>query len=304
MGFRVVILENELDVSIRLENLVIKRYGEDVWIPLSDISAVVIDNMKITLTARMLSVLAENNIATIFCNSEHQPMGLYAAYDSHSRSSKMLKFQIDRTESVDVIWKEIVKSKIENQRSTLYRLEIDSGEKSQDKLLKYIYELEQKDTDVVEAHAAKEYFKCLGGEGFNRRNDGILLNSGLNYGYAIIRSYIAKLCVGTGLNTQIGLHHRSEYNRFNLVDDLMEPIRPFVDLYAYKLLENEMYFLPEHRHKLVNILNHKCKYKNKSMYISNLLEDYVEQLSKWYREDKRQIIFPDVLDYLGGEDGL
>lgn len=304
MSYRVIILENELAVSVRLDNLIVKRYGEDIWIPLSDISAIVFDNMKISLTARMLAVLAENNISTIFCNSEHQPIGLYTAYDSHSRSSKILKFQIEKNEKTDIIWREIVEKKIQNQAGVLDILSLDKNRESQRKLINYINELEFKEVDVVEAHSAKEYFKRLGGEGFSRRNDSILLNAGLNYGYSIIRSYVAKLCVGTGLNTQIGLHHRSEYNRFNLVDDLMEPMRPFVDLSVYRLLNNEKYFLPEHRHKIVNLLNHKCKYNGKTMYISNVLEKYVEQFSKWYREDGVKLVYPSVLDYLGEEDEL
>ena len=68
------------------------------------------------------------------------------------------------------------------------------------------------------------------GTTFSRGNEDILLNSGLDYGYTIIRAYIARLCVGYGLNSQLGIHHKNEFNRFNLIDDLMEPIRPFIDL--------------------------------------------------------------------------
>ena len=78
----------------------------------------------------------------------------------------------------------------------------------------------------------------------------MLLNSGLDYGYAILRSYLARLCVGYGLNSQLGIHHRNEYNRFNLVDDMIEPFRPFVDYFAYRLLEREEYFKGEHRASL------------------------------------------------------
>lgn len=59
----------------------------------------------------------------------------------------------------------------------------------------------------------------------------------MDYGYAVIRGYIARACVGYGLNTQIGIHHKSEYNRFNLVDDLMEPLRPIVDIVAYNSMK-------------------------------------------------------------------
>lgn len=75
------------------------------------------------------------------------------------------------------------------------------------------------------------------GTSFSRGNEDILLNSGLDYGYAVLRGYIARVCVGYGLNTQIGIHHKNEYNRFNLVDDLMEPLRPMIDIVAYESMK-------------------------------------------------------------------
>lgn len=108
-----------------------------------------------------------------------------------------------------------------------------------------------------EAHAAKVYFNTLMGTTFSRGNEDILLNSGLDYGYAIIRSYLSRVCVGYGLNPQIGIHHKNEYNRFNLCDDLIEPIRPVVDYYVYRLLQEEEYFSSEHRRKIVNLLNQR-----------------------------------------------
>ena len=119
------------------------------------------------------------------------------------------------------------------------------------------------DKNNREAHAAKIYFNQLMGTSFSRGNEDILLNSGLDYGYAILRAYMARVCVGYGLNTQIGIHHKNEYNRFNLVDDLIEPIRPIVDIVAYKILEKEEYFKPEHRRILVNLLNRKINYRKK-----------------------------------------
>ena len=110
------------------------------------------------------------------------------------------------------------------------------------------------------------------------------------------------MCVGYGLNSQLGIHHKNEYNRFNLVDDLMEPIRPFVDLIAYRILEGEEYFKVEHRRKLVNILNHKVKYVDKKMYIANMIEEYVSQYAAFLAEKRETVVFPKINDYLGEED--
>ena len=52
----------------------------------------------------------------------------------------------------------------------------------------------------------------------------------LNYGYAILRSGIAQCAVSHGWLVSRGIHHHSAENAFNLVDDLIEPFRPIVDL--------------------------------------------------------------------------
>ena len=135
----------------------------------------------------------------------------------------------------------------------------------------------------------------------SRGNEDILLNSGLDYGYSILRSYIARVCVGYGLNTQIGIHHKSEYNRFNLVDDLMEPLRPLVDIVAYEVLKDSQYFMPEHRHQLVNLLNMKIRYRNKKMYVCNMIENYVEQYASLITGRCEDVVFPDIDKFIGEE---
>jgi CRISPR-associated protein Cas1 len=156
-----------------------------------------------------------------------------------------------------------------------------------------------------EAHAAKVYFNLLMGTSFSRGNEDILLNSGLDYGYAVLRGYIARVCVGYGLNTQIGIHHKNEYNRFNLVDDLMEPLRPLIDIVAYEVMKNEPYFTAEHRRQLVNVLNMKILYRNKKMFVCNMIENYVEQYASFIMERCENIVFPDIDEFVGEElDGL
>ena len=65
----------------------------------------------------------------------------------------------------------------------------------------------------------------------SRGNDHII-NSALNYGYAIIRGMIARSIICYGLEPSIGIFHHSELNNYNLADDMIEPFRPLVDLYV------------------------------------------------------------------------
>lgn len=45
MAFRVILIENEVTIKVKLNNLIITKCGEDIWIPLDDISMIVLDNI-------------------------------------------------------------------------------------------------------------------------------------------------------------------------------------------------------------------------------------------------------------------
>lgn len=300
MAFRVILIENEVTIRVKLNNLIVTKEGNDIWIPLDDISMIVMDNLTSEVTTRLLCQLSEHGIGLMLCNQEHLPTGYYSSYDNHSRASKIIGYQIEEShEYYDELWKRIVEVKIQNQAKAYTKMKNDQEGTRQ--IIEFSKEIMNGDRSNREAHAAKVYFNLLMGTSFSRGNENILLNSGLDYGYAIIRSYIARACVGYGLNTQIGIHHKNEYNRFNLVDDLLEPLRPMVDIVAYTLMRDDTYFTPEHRRRLVNILNMKINYRNKKMYVCNMIENYVEQFAAFLMGKCDNIIFPDIDGFLGEE---
>ena len=138
------------------------------------------------------------------------------------------------------MWADIVRAKLINQAQVIKIL--NKSSQAYENIKSFAEGVLEGDPTNRESHGAKVYFNELMGRSFSRGNPDILLNSGLDYGYTIIRSYLARLCVGYGLNSQLGIHHRNEYNRFNLVDDMIEPIRPIVDLYIYNLMKDENFF--------------------------------------------------------------
>ena len=58
----------------------------------------------------------------------------------------------------------------------------------------------------------------------------------LNYGYTVLRAATARAVIAAGLHPTIALHHSNDSNAMRLVDDLMEPFRPIVDLKVWQLL--------------------------------------------------------------------
>lgn len=303
MAFRIVLIENEVSIKLKLNNLIIsKALEEEIWIPLSDISIIVLDNLATTITARMLSALAEEGISLVICGMKHLPCGYYGPLVKHTRAAKMIDSQINRQNGnfYELLWKDIVAAKINNQKQVLEILKMSP--EIIKKLDDLAEQIEPGDPTNREAHAAKIYFNTLMGTTFSRGNEDILLNSGLDYGYAILRAYIARVSAAYGLNTLIGIHHKNEYNQFNLCDDLIEPFRPFVDLYAYSILNDKEIFTAEDRHKLINLLNHHVFYRDKNMFLCNVIDNYIEQVAGVISNTRESIVYPEINLYKGIEE--
>jgi CRISPR-associated protein Cas1 len=96
------------------------------------------------------------------------------------------------------------------------------------------------DTDNLEAQAARRYWPLLMGPDFRRDRDNPGANALLNYGYAIMRSTVARAVVAAGLHPTIGINHANRGNAFALADDLIEPFRPLVDALVIAMVDQGM----------------------------------------------------------------
>jgi len=110
------------------------------------------------------------------------------------------------------------------------------------------------DSESIESLAAAYYFKELFGREFTRQSESDMRNAALNYGYAVLRSSIARSLVAYGLNPLFGLWHANQLNAFNLADDFLEPFRPVVDLYVVKNVTKEANLTPELKRELAGLL--------------------------------------------------
>jgi len=111
------------------------------------------------------------------------------------------------------------------------------------------------DPDNFEAQGARRYWGLLFGDDFRRDQQAGGLNAMLNYGYTVLRAATARAVVAAGLHPTIGLHHSNEGNAMRLVDDLMEPFRPMMDLKVWQLYkQGEGQITPESKRALVRTL--------------------------------------------------
>ncbi|MDD7629994.1 MAG: type II CRISPR-associated endonuclease Cas1 [bacterium] len=281
MGWRIIYIEQANSMKLYLDNVkVINDYGE-VTIPLSDIHTIVVDNQLVALTVPLINKCSEYNVNLIFCSLEHMPQSFISPLNGNYKAPAILKKQMSWSDDFkDVIWKKIVINKIENQSELLKKLDKDF--EVIERLSEFCEEVEEGDLTNREGLAAKMYFRELFGPNF-KRFDCDIINAGLNYGYAILRSQISKTIVAKGLNPNIGIHHIGYDNFFNLSDDIIEVFRPIIDEYVYKMMKHSVVFTKNDRMGLIKQTSCDVYINGTRQTLFNAIEIFVEKIM-WFFE--------------------
>lgn len=227
MQKRIIEIGTPSRLSVSHRQLVIDSETSGInMVSIEDLGVLILDHPITTFTQAVLRECARNNVAVIVCDDRHLPYALSLPLADHQLHAKTLRLQIEATEPVKKrTWQAIVKAKVRTQAQVLKMLHGNS-----DPLPAYADKVKSGDPDNIEAQAARIYWPRLFGETFRRNPDGDGVNSLLNYGYAIIRAALARALVGAGLHPGLGIHHDNQYNAYALADDLIEPLRPLVDL--------------------------------------------------------------------------
>jgi len=204
-------------------------------IPIEDIGFVVLEHPQITISNRLLEKLTLNHAAIINCNAQHTPIGMLMPFNGHTEQNERVRYQIEASLPLKKnLWQQTVQAKIKNQAALLSARGVEVQN------MKY-WAKEVTSGDVLnhEARAAAYYWKhlfCI--DEFTRQRQGIAPNNLLNYGYAILRAVCARALVSSGLLPVLGIHHANKYNAYCLVDDIMEPYRPYVDMVVCYIVDN------------------------------------------------------------------
>lgn len=270
MSFRTVVISSQSRISYKNRFLVVKHENDEKYVHLSEIDTVIVDSISVSISSYLLKELSDNKINIIFCDEKHNPFGELTSYYSKHNTSKKIKEQISwKQKNKDELWTKIVKNKIINQALLLKK--IDSNKYNL--ILSYTNEIKLGDKTNREGHSAKVYFNALYGKNFTR-NENDSINAALNYGYSILLSTINKEIVSNGYITQLGIHHKNEFNEFNLTCDLMEPFRVIIDNFVYYNFKRE--FDSKYKLDIINILNSTYKYLNKNYTLKDIIKIYVK----------------------------
>ena len=270
MSFRTVVITKQSKISYKNKFLVVKQDNDEKYVHLSEIDTIIVDSISVSISAYLLKELSDNKINIIFCDEKHNPFGELSSYYSRHNTSKKIKEQIAWKQSdKDKLWSKLVRNKIVNQAMLLRKINSEKFEL----VLSYADEVVNGDKTNREGHSAKVYFNALFGMDFVR-NESDDINAALNYGYAILLSTVNKEIVSNGYLTQLGVHHKNEFNEFNLTCDLMEPFRVIIDNFVYfnqgrKLDTN-------YKLDIVNIFNNTYKYQGKNYVLKDIIKMFVK----------------------------
>ncbi|CAA7626594.1 CRISPR-associated endonuclease Cas1 [Candidatus Terasakiella magnetica] len=203
-------------------------------VPLDDIGALIANAHGLTYSNNVLLELTRRGTPVVLCGPHHRPEAFLWPIDGHHTQALRMRLQIGTSLPLKKrLWQRVVLAKIQMQAAIL-----DAYGKPSGALVALAESIRSGDPDNVEAQAARRYWPLLMGTDFRRDPDLPGINSLLNYGYTIVRAATARALLAAGFHPSLGLHHHNRGNPMCLVDDMMEPFRPLVDLLVVRLRDD------------------------------------------------------------------
>jgi CRISPR-associated protein Cas1 len=200
-------------------------------VPLDDIAAVIANAHGLSYTNNLLVALAERGAPFVLCAANHNAVGMLISLDGNHHQGRRFDAQLEATKpTTKRLWADLVRSKLEQQAAALAAMGSPTAP-----LSALVAKVRSGDPGNLEAQGARRYWGLLFGDTFRRDQALGGLNAMLNYGYTVLRAATARAVIAAGLHPTLGLHHSNDSNPMRLVDDLMEPFRPVIDLKIWQL---------------------------------------------------------------------
>ena len=142
--------------------------------------------------------------------------------------------------------------------------------------------------NACESRAARHYWKHLlprlsewqETEEKNRvpgTREGV--NGMLDYGYAILRTAVLRSLAAHGFIAAIGINHTAKAGSFALADDVMEPLRPWIDRELRQFLQGGKRPMQEWMRQAVSVLQLEVSINRNKLRLLNAIDVYVQSFA-------------------------
>lgn len=288
---RIVEITSPAKLSLRNRQLLVEQEEKETGsVPLEDLGLLILDSPVCRPSQALLAACAGEGIVVLLSDEKHLPASLVLPISGNSLHSKVLAEQVSASQAVkNRLWASVIKAKINGQATVL---DLTGGDGS---FLRAIANrVKSGDPENAEGRAAQAYWKALFGEDFLRNRDAPGVNAALNYGYAVMRATVARAIVGTGLHPALGIHHKNQYDALTLADDLMEPLRPLVDLKVWLIShDRELGDLNRDiRQALLELLVHPCEVDKRSFPLMTAMHSYAAEVRRVLTGEQKLAALP------------
>lgn len=298
-----IISEYGIYLGLEAGRLAVKNKEDKKYFPLNRLATVAIAKRGVSFSSDLIEQFSLRGIKLFFLDFRGVAHSMLVGANQHAVvQARINQYKYINNNALYLAVK-LITAKIKNQRATLSYF--NKHHKSANLLLA-IQELKRTTciiknsknlNDVLgyEGYAASVYFDALAKDKFlsesfsNREGRGSqeIANSMLNFGYAILSSYILNAITNAGLEPYLGFLHQKRPGKMSLVLDLMEEYRAWVvDRAVIKLRQqynNKNYLDKKIKAVLITEIQKTIAkryiYKGKRLKLEHIIQRQVYRLS-------------------------
>ncbi|HIE55720.1 MAG TPA: CRISPR-associated endonuclease Cas1 [Chromatiaceae bacterium] len=306
-------------LGVRGQCLLVRDDDREFEYPLSRLKSVQIAKKGVSISSDALLKCASRGIKLFVCDFRNQTVATLSGTSQHAVVAvRRAQFRALESDQRIALAARLIRGKIRNQRATL--LYFGKYHKDKSGHLQPVGEhLSRLATQArglennrhpqwrerlmgVEGQAAALYWQCLrdsgllpaGFPGRTGRHALDATNMALNYGYAILTSYVWNAIINAGLEPYAGFFHAQRPGKPALVLDLMEEYRPWVvDRAVIKLrarLQGQTRIDAKLRKSLIGDIHQtfasRFPYRGRKLYLESILQRQVYRLAGAFSEGR------------------
>jgi len=286
--------EHAACLSIEHGLLAIEVGDSKVTVPPREVAAVIISHPGTMISGSALATLAASGCVILAADSARLPAMVGLGVVGNTVQTERIRVQATAKQPLmKRLWQQIVRLKIKRQSESLV-----AATGSDRGLAGLAESVRSGDPENREAQAARRYWSALMGTDFTREKDWDGFNAVLDYGYAIVRAFVARSVVAAGLHPSLGLHHRNRYNPLCQADDLFEPFRPEIDIAVHRLWAsqgNSATLDPETKRALVASVTRRRECSGEMRRLGDACQVLAVSLVRCLAGEEKRLQYPGML---------